>query len=639
MKLLRKCLVASFSIGLMANAFSGTALQGLVFLDSNSNGIQENGEPGIEGVAVSDGASVVASGADGTYSLETSDSKPTVFISTPSGYVLPAKGRWFINVANPAQKLDFPLVKDPASQEDFSFIQVTDTHLQSSGADKPNGQFHYKYVSGSQTWKYFFDKAMPQILKTEPNASFIVDTGDLGLKETSSSPSSDAKLLREKVEDFRIPYFFVPGNHDGLETLEMSPSHYSFNHGKFHFVFLKRFPNVENTEMARQFEWLAKDLAFLPPKTPTIFFCHYYFGHESYGGIEKSMNRSPEFMKIIEACDAKAFIYGHIHQNRMEKINEMLQMSAPSFNFGGGWSQEFFGYPPSYRIVDIKGTEVAATAVKSIEAADNPIWILSPKDMTVVEGAMYPYFNSCSFWNGKVIAVYLDDDFSDISSMSCKIDDSDYKPMTYYAKIKGQQGEWSYNGDIRKDMGPGKHSLTLKAEGKNGKIYEKSISLFSDSSFLPEEWPELMQNTSFEEKSADGTAPAGWKVDGKTVFWDDKEAKSGTHSIRTQMERPWGSFYIMDDIPVEPEGIYNLSLIAKGKDVLKMSYAIFPGMSDAHVLRFPDGTYDWTKINTQFRIKPGVRKIGLCIGNFTPEKRDGGSGTLWIDDISLRRVK
>ena len=629
----------SFPLALMANAFSGEVLNGIVFMDLNANGIHEKGEPGIEGAAVSDGISVVRSGADGTFTLKTGDPKPTVFISTPSSYVIPAKGGWFINVKDSGKKLDFPLVKDPVSQENFSFVQITDTHIQSSLSDKPNGQFHYKYVAGGETWKYFFEKAIPQILKSETNASFIVDTGDIGIKESASSPANDARLFREKVDKLTVPYFFVPGNHDGLETLEICPSYYSFNRGKMHFVFLKRFPNVETVELTRQFEWLKKDLAFLPPNTPTIFFCHAVFGMESYGGIEKSINRNPEFTKIIEACDAKAFMYGHIHQQRMEKYKSMLLISAPSFNFGGGWIQDFFGYPPSYRIVDIKGSEVAATAIKSIEAVDSPIWIMCPKDMMIVEGAMYPYFNSCSFWDGRIRATFLDKEFSEISSMCYKIDDGNYKPMTYYAKINGQQGDWTYSGDIRKEMGPGRHKLTIKAESKNGKIFEKSITLFSDAGLISGESPNLLKNSSLEDKSNDGTSPSAWNVDGKTVSWDEKEASSGTRSLRIEMYKPYGSFYIIDNVPVDSEGIYNLSLMVKGKSVQEMSYAVFPGMSDAHIMRFPDGTYNWTRINAQFRIKPGIKKIGLCIALAISVKREEGPGVLWIDDISIRRVK
>jgi hypothetical protein len=179
----------------------------------------------------------------------------------------------------------------------------------------------------------------------------------------------------------------------------------------------------------------------------------------------------------------------------------------------------------------------------------------------------------------------------------------------------------------------------VKADSKKGKSFERSITLLSDVSLIPNDSPNLLANSSFEDKSAAGNSPEAWNVDGKTVSWDEKEASSGSRSLRFEMQKPFGSFYIMDNIPVESEGVYNLSLMAKGANVQKMSYAIFPGMSDAHILRFPDGTYNWTRINSQFRIKPGITKIGLCIANAISEKRDEGSGVLWIDDVSIRRVK
>ena len=60
--------------------------QGVVFEDLNRNGLRDAGEPGLAGVAVSDGVSVVLTGSDGTFTLPGGEQRNPVFVSPPSGW-------------------------------------------------------------------------------------------------------------------------------------------------------------------------------------------------------------------------------------------------------------------------------------------------------------------------------------------------------------------------------------------------------------------------------------------------------------------------------------------------------------------------------------------------------------------------
>ena len=50
-------------------AAGATSVSGVVYDDTNANGRRDAGEPGLSGVAVSDGAELVAIAADGGYRL------------------------------------------------------------------------------------------------------------------------------------------------------------------------------------------------------------------------------------------------------------------------------------------------------------------------------------------------------------------------------------------------------------------------------------------------------------------------------------------------------------------------------------------------------------------------------------------
>ena len=68
------------------------AVTGVVFDDANGNGTRDEGEDGVSGVSVSDGVTVVETGADGRYSLEIDIARRTtdiVFITKPAGWAVP----------------------------------------------------------------------------------------------------------------------------------------------------------------------------------------------------------------------------------------------------------------------------------------------------------------------------------------------------------------------------------------------------------------------------------------------------------------------------------------------------------------------------------------------------------------------
>ncbi|NBB84568.1 MAG: phosphoesterase, partial [Alphaproteobacteria bacterium] len=61
---------------------------GVVFEDANRDGMRQEGETGIEGVMVSNGREVVATDADGAYSLPAYDNM-TVFVTEPADHDAP----------------------------------------------------------------------------------------------------------------------------------------------------------------------------------------------------------------------------------------------------------------------------------------------------------------------------------------------------------------------------------------------------------------------------------------------------------------------------------------------------------------------------------------------------------------------
>jgi hypothetical protein len=93
---------------------------GVVFVDSNGNGVRDPGEAGRAGVAVSNGLGVVRSDAEGRYRLP--DGNGFVFVTRPRGF---ESERWYRESGG-----DFGLTPDAAADADeFFFVQISDAHV------------------------------------------------------------------------------------------------------------------------------------------------------------------------------------------------------------------------------------------------------------------------------------------------------------------------------------------------------------------------------------------------------------------------------------------------------------------------------------------------------------------------------
>ncbi len=296
-------------------------VSGSVFIDRNGNGTRDAGEPGIQGVAVSDQVNVVQTDANGAYRLPDTRGDGFVFISTPSGYK-PQKSFWQrVPDSQAGVQLNFAVQKIPDVKE-FSFIQASDTHISEKTIDR------------MQKFRAVVDSVKPD---------FVIVTGDLvrdALRVTEKEASGYYELYRDQVQQMPVPVWNIPGNHEnfGIERQSslvspknplygrnmyhhyFGPDYYSFNYGGIHFIGLNSvdfedlwyYGHVDSTQV----EWLKKDLAAIPPGTPVVTFNHIplYSGGLSFENFkEYGFDRTVEFEKGV-------LQYRHVVSNAQEVI-------------------------------------------------------------------------------------------------------------------------------------------------------------------------------------------------------------------------------------------------------------------------------------------------------------------------------
>jgi 3',5'-cyclic-AMP phosphodiesterase len=203
--------------------------------------------------------------------------------------------------------------KHAAKQADFSFIQISDSHI---GFNKPANT---DVTATLQTALGIIDAA--------PNApDFLIHTGDL----THSSKPSEFDTLSQVLGSKR-QVFYVPGEHDtsvddGKLYLErygkgsIGNGWYSFDHKGVHFIALVNVVQLEGMGKLgqAQLDWLKQDLAPLKSSAPIVLFAHIplWAVYPTWGW---GTSDSKQAFAMLKRFGSVTVLNGHIHQI-MQKV-------------------------------------------------------------------------------------------------------------------------------------------------------------------------------------------------------------------------------------------------------------------------------------------------------------------------------
>jgi hypothetical protein len=286
--------------------------RGFVFDDQNTNGVRDEGEPGIPQVRVSNGAAIVLTDAEGRYQLPV-DEDEIVFVikprnwSTPLG---PTRLPLFYYIHKPAgspanfryagvapsgplpKSIDFALRRCP-EPDTFKALMFGDT--------QPRNIAEVEYMA--------HDVIEGVIAEDAHGAAFGVTLGDIVFDDLSvMEPHNEAIAL------IGIPWYNVIGNHDlnldaaddgqSDETFERiyGPSYYAFDYGPTHFLVLDdvRWHAAKDGQDAHfdgglgetQMEFIRNDLAQIPQDQLVVLMMHIPLNdvadrHDLYRLIEK----------------------------------------------------------------------------------------------------------------------------------------------------------------------------------------------------------------------------------------------------------------------------------------------------------------------------------------------------------------
>jgi calcineurin-like phosphoesterase family protein len=240
------------------SAFS-SVVSGRVFLDRNNNGVFDRGDRPLKGIPVSDGDTIITSGARGLYSLDI-QKNGDLFVILPEGFATVGTTRIMNGGVHVSGNVDFPLRKT-AKKKDFRMAAIGDIQ-----ADN-NEQID------------FASRTILRELASRHDFDFLVHMGDM----VNDKPQL-LQSVRDAVESIGEPSWCVIGNHDldmGMRPRKtmtfkkvIGNDVTAFRRGNYCFVLLDNVELGDTALPASQIRFLGNLVSILPDKVSLVLCQH-----------------------------------------------------------------------------------------------------------------------------------------------------------------------------------------------------------------------------------------------------------------------------------------------------------------------------------------------------------------------------
>jgi hypothetical protein len=214
-----------------------------------------------------------------------------------------------------------------AGQDDFYFVQLSDTHWGFQGPPNPDA-------------RVTLQKTVQTVNALERQPDFIMFTGDL--THTTDDPRERRKRLAEfkaivselKVKTVR----FMPGEHDasldnGKAFQEFfGATQYSFDHKGVHFIVVDNVSDPGASIGDAGLAWLAADLKQQKADAPIVVFTHRPL-FDLYPTWDWATRDGAKAMALLMPYQNVTVFYGHIHQEHHHMTGHIAHHAAKSLIF------------------------------------------------------------------------------------------------------------------------------------------------------------------------------------------------------------------------------------------------------------------------------------------------------------------
>jgi hypothetical protein len=220
-----------------------------------------------------------------------------------------------------------PGVARAHDEDDFFFLQLSDTHWGFEGAPNPDA-------------KGTLPKTIAAVNSLEQRPDFIIFTGDL--THTTDNPVERRRRLAEfkqivgelKAKTVR----FMPGEHDasldnGKAFQEFfGKTHYTFDHKGVHFIVVDNVSDPRALIGDEQLAWLAADLKRQPAEAPIVVFTHRPL-FDLAPQWDWATRDGAKAIELLMPHKNVTVFYGHIHQEHHHMTGHIAHHAAKGLMF------------------------------------------------------------------------------------------------------------------------------------------------------------------------------------------------------------------------------------------------------------------------------------------------------------------
>ncbi|MDQ3298708.1 MAG: metallophosphoesterase, partial [Myxococcota bacterium] len=401
------------AIALGPQVASAGTVRGLVFDDTNGDGLLSAGERGVADAVVAYDVLAFAT-TDAAGQFELAIPKPAsniVWVRVPEGFV--PGPVWKRIVADETIELPLRRLAEPVHGP-LTFVVTADTHLD---AAQP-------FATDLR------DVARAATALDSPPAFFTI-LGDI----TQSNKDHQFDLVEASLVGLGVPYIPVPGNHDWYDGGEAwfrryGPDNYSFDLGGVHFVVW----NMSLPEEAIT-QYLGAELARVDPAMPIVALTH-----------------APPVPPILDALRRLGVDYvltGHTHTNRAVDHGGLIELTTEPLLMGG---LDFT--PAGYRVVTLDGG------------------VLSSYHRTVVDEPLLamiaPAHGGCLAPGGGPLIVAAELDAGG-ASVTARVDCGTPIALRY-------AGSWSWRTELPA-LASGSHTIAIDARAPSGTRVSRTFTV------------------------------------------------------------------------------------------------------------------------------------------------------------------
>lgn len=270
-----------------------------------------------------------------------------------------------------------------SNPEDFSFVFMTDIHLQPErGAQEA------------------FQKVIDSVNKL--NVDFIITGGDLVydvLRGNFNRSDSLFKTYAKTIKKFNVPVYNTIGNHElfgiykesdidkehpdykyGMYERYLGKRYYSFDHKGWHFISLCSIEEKDQRYIGliddEQKEWLKNDIAKLDPDTPIIISTHIPFISTYKQRYPKNKTKEApnelwiynrtEILEMFNDLNLKLVLQGHMHwiediniQNKTRYITGGSVAGRPSWRRKDDRGDDVYFDEEGFMVIEVKDGSIS----------------------------------------------------------------------------------------------------------------------------------------------------------------------------------------------------------------------------------------------------------------------------------------